>query len=373
MKTTIAFFTTTRAEFGILSSFIRKVKEDQSFSTLLFVGGTHLKKEFGYTINEINNFGFEIDGKFDYLEDGDTPFDLSKSCGKCIEQVAEIFRSNSFDYICLLGDRYELVPIVLTSILFNVPIIHFGGGEITEGVIDNQIRHMVTQASFIHLTAADEFSRKIKEMGIPENNIKTVGSLVVEQMKNISISDKQVLFKSLNLDVSQKTIILTYHPVTLKGKYSQLEQIENIFDALDEFDFQVVVTSPNLENEREVIINYIADKVKYNNKIHFFESLGVKKYHSLIPHCEFVIGNSSSGLFEVPFFRKPTINIGDRQKGRFLHNSVIQTTNEKKSIIDGIKQSRNTEFLNEISVMEYKYGDGNSASLALEFIKEKIL
>lgn len=374
MKRTIALFTTTRAEFGILASFIRKVQEDSSLNSFLFVGGTHLKKEFGHTIDEINNSGFKVTDTFDYLDQiEDSPYNLTKSSGKCMEQLAEIFKKYSFDYTCILGDRYELIPIVQSSILFNVPIIHFGGGEITEGAIDNKIRHMVTQASDIHLTAADTYSQFLVNMGIPKEDICTVGSLAVETMKNVAPIDKESLFKDLNLDLNKETIMMTYHPVTVKGEYTQLQQIENIFKVLLDYDFQIVITAPNLEAEREIIIDYINKQVEQNENMHLFNSLGMKRYHSMISYCSFIIGNSSSGIFEVPFYKKPTVNIGDRQKGRYLHPSIIQTDNSTLSIKQGIEKAKSAEYLSEIKDMKYQFGEGNSSELALQFIKNKLL
>lgn len=370
----IAFFTTTRAEFGILSSFIKKVQNDPLFEVSIFVGGTHLKKEYGYTIEEIKSLNFNVTDVFDYIESlDDTNYSLAKASGNCILQVTELFEKYSFDYVCILGDRYELISIILPSILYKVPIIHFGGGESTEGVIDDKIRNMITQASLIHFTSAKEYTKKIIQSGVANDKVFTVGSPIIELIKDSKPIPKEELFNQLKLRVDKKVVLLTYHPVTIEQDVTPLLQIQNIFEALSKYDFQIVVTSPNMESDRAIIMNFINKVINDSQNIYYFDSLGVKKYHSLIPYCEFVIGNSSSGLFEVPFFKIPTINIGNRQKGRYLHDSVLQSSYDVESIVNCIERIKDPEFIRSIHLMKYKYGDGHSSTKALRDLKKIIL
>lgn len=369
----IAFFTTTRAEFGIMSSFIQKIQKNKQFKVLLFVGGTHLRKEYGNTIDEIKSLGFEITDTFDYIQEGNSNSSIAKSSGQCMIELTRIFDKYDFDIISVLGDRYELIPIVLTSIIYNKPIIHWGGGEFTEGAIDNQIRHMVTKAANIHFVATRQYAKNIVSMGEKPERIYITGSPVIENLKKFTPIPKKELFEDLGLSDNKPVILLTYHPVTIEQKISPLDQIQNLFEAVSHFNFQLVITASNLESNRDIIMNFINNKVKENYEYHYFDSLGIKKYHSLIPHCLFLIGNSSSGIFEAPYFKVPTINIGDRQKGRFMHESVITTNYTTESIIDGINNALDETFRNKLKDMHYEFGNGNASELAIAFLEKLII
>ena len=365
----IAVFTTSRAEFGILSSLLREIKKEDEIDYYLFVGGSHLVVELGKTINEIKD-EFEITDTFDFFFNEDSPYSLSKSLG--IEQIelANIFRKYDFDAICVLGDRFELLPIVNTAIIFKKPIIHIHGGETTQGAIDEQVRHMITKAAHVHFVSCDEYKENIRKMGEPESRVFNVGALSVDNIVNNKVIIKSKLFNELKLDKSKNNILLTYHPVTLEYKFEPLIQIKNVLRALDKFNFQVVITAPNIEIDRNIIMGYIENIVNSKRDYHFVESLGINRYLSLIPHCEFVIGNSSSGINEVPFFRIPTVNIGDRQKGRIRHKSVIDVDYSINSIVKGIKIALEPNFRKRLKKMKYKFGDGHAAERILKILKD---
>jgi len=366
---TLGIFTSTRAEYGMLSALLNKIGSDKEINYKLFVGGTHLAREYGLTINEIKKNNHKISDIFDYLLNNDDPYNLVRSMGIENFELSTIFNNYNFDYTCILGDRYELIPIVLSSILYKKPIIHLHGGEATEGLIDEQIRHMITKAAHLHFVSCDEYKNNIRKMGESESRIFNVGALSVDNIINNETIDKNQLFNELQLDQSKKTILLTYHPVTLEYKLEPLIQIKNIFKALNKFNFQTVITAPNIEIERNVIIYYIEKIVNSNKNYRFIESLGMNKYFNLIPHCEFVIGNSSSGINEVPFFKIPTINIGDRQKGRIRHESVIDVGYTINSIVEGIKKALDPNFRSRIKEMKYKFGDGHASEKILKTLR----
>lgn len=364
-----AIFTTTRADFGILSALIKEIDKQDDINYSLFVGGTHLAYEHGKTIAEIKNFGFEITATFDYLLNSDSDFGLAKSTGIAVYELANIFDRFDFDFVCFLGDRFELISVVTNAILFKKPIIHLHGGEKSEGVIDEQLRHMYTKAAHIHFVATEEYAKNVRRMGEAEKRIFNVGALGIDNIVNNPKLTKAELFRLLDLDEDKPVVLMTYHPVTLEFSISPFEQIRNIFSALESFDFQLVITAPNIETDRDKIISYIEQEISQNPDYHYIESLGVVKYHSLIPHCQFVIGNSSSGIVEVPFFRIPTINIGDRQQGRIRHRSVIDTSYGIESIIKGIEKAISAEFRESLKNMECKFGDGTAAKKMVEIIK----
>lgn len=366
----VAIFTTSRAEFGILYPLIKQMSVKGGIKPLLFVGGAHLVSECGKTINEITSYGINVQDIFDYLLNGDDSFSISKSFGIAVCELAHIFRDYAFDFVCVLGDRFELLAIVNNAIIFKKPIIHISGGEETTGVIDEQVRHMITKAAHLHFVSCKEYAENLMKMGEPAWRIINTGSLNVDNIVKQNRIPKKRLFEELNLDIRKPTILMTYHPGTLEYSISLEQQIMNIFEALELFDLQAVITAPNIEVDYNKIILCIKDVVGTNNNLHYFESLGFQKYHSLIPHCEFVIGNSSSGIVEVPYFKVPTVNIGDRQNGRIRHKSVIDTDYSVKSIRNGIKKALSANFRSSLKGMKFKFGDGHAAERMVEIIRK---
>lgn len=365
----IAIFTTSRAEFGIFTSFIRALEKEKDLGYSLFVGGAHISKKYGNTVKEIKDQGFIITDTFDYLQGDESAFSLAKSTGIETVELARIFNTHPLDFVCILGDRYELLPIVLTAILFKKPILHLSGGEITEGVIDDQIRHMVTKASHIHFASCDEYALNIIKMGEPDWRVHNTGELAIDNLANTARMSKEAIFSELNLNVNKECVICSYHPVSLEYSVSPLAQIENLFAALNQFDFQVVISAPNVEVDREVIISFITRQVQGNPDYKYVESLGVVRFHSLLAQCRCIIGNSSSGITEAPFLRVPSINIGDRQKGRLRHVSVIDTDYTTESIVDALHRCATPEFASAIKSMRFLFGDGTASKKMIDVIR----
>ncbi len=365
----IAFFTTSRAEFGILSSLIREVDREESLDYLLFVGGMHLAPEFGLTINEIKNEGFRISAVFDFLLNGDDAFALAKSTGVAVYEIARIFKEYDFDALCVLGDRFELLAVVTNAILFRKPIIHLHGGETTKGVIDEQVRHMISKAAHLHFVSCEEYAKNVCGLGENPKHVFNTGALAIDTIRNIKRLSKDELFSELNLSPAKPIVLATYHPVTLEMDISPLQQIRNLFTALKPFDFQVVFTAPNMDSGRQAIVDEIRQQVKENDHYLYIESLGMRRYFSLLSHCQLVIGNSSSGLIEVPYFKIPTINIGDRQLGRIHHKSVVDTDYSVESIKQGIEFALSPDFVQSLQNMSFKFGEGFSAQKMVKTLK----
>ena len=357
----ISFFTTTRAESAYLIPLLDFIQKDNRFDFSLYVGGTHLAHEYGLTIKEIENSGHKVTGKFDYLLNGDTSYSLGASAGIAISQLNHVFEYGDFDYVCVFGDRYEILSIIQLAIIYRKPIIHIGGGEHTLGVIDEQVRHMVTKASHLHFTNCEEYANNILKMGESNWRVENTGSLAIDNIINIKQITKKDLFRDLGLKISVPLVLMTYHPVTLEYEIDSISQINNIFRVLKQFNFQVIVTDPNIELDSLKIKQTIYNWVETNDNYHSFHSLGSQTYHSLIPHCKLVLGNSSSGIIEVPYFKIPTINIGDRQSGRIKHESIIDVNYSTESIKSGIEKILSKTFCEQLSSMNYKFGDGHAA------------
>lgn len=365
----IAFFTTTRAEFGLLSGLISAVDKEETLDHLLFVGGTHLSKKYGYTIDEIKEHNFIITDTFDFISNEDNSFSLLESAGRELTQLAHIFDRYDFDAICVLGDRIELLPIVNAAIIYKKVIIHIHGGEKTEGAVDEQVRHMITKSAHLHFAICERYRENIINMGEHKERVFNTGALGLDNMINVERISKDEIFATLKLDASKQTVLLTYHPVTLEFSISVVEQVRALFDSLEGRNFQIVITAPNIDENRELIFQELMKYINSNEHYFYFESLGIVNYLSLIPHCEFVIGNSSSGIIEVPYFKVPTINIGDRQKGRICHDSVITTDYSCESIKQAIDKAVSESFKLSIKDMSYLFGEGNSAGNMVEIIK----
>jgi len=366
---TIGIFTTSRAEFGLLSNLIDGIILDNDLDYQLFVGGGHHLKDQGHSNNEIIEKKYKH-VNFDFLTNSDSKKELTKSLGTELYQLSDIFLDWKFDYVAILGDRIELLPIVQTAIIFRKPIIHLHGGEITEGAWDDQIRHMISKAAHLHFCATEEYGQNIINMGEEKWRVHNVGALGIDTIvKNQSIS-KEELFTKYSLDLALPTILLTYHPVTLELEITAKSQIENLFSALNGYAFQVIITAPNVDSNHQPIFDIIEKETKLHHNYHFIRSLGINNYQSMLKYVEFVIGNSSSGIIEVPYFRIPTINIGDRQKGRIRHSSVIDTDYTVGLIRDAINKAVDPGFKESIKDMEYKFGDGHATERIIEIIKK---
>ncbi|MGC8802356.1 MAG: UDP-N-acetylglucosamine 2-epimerase [Bacteroidales bacterium] len=369
-KHTCAIFTTTRAEFGLFLPLLKAIATDNDLNYLLFAGGTHCAWEHGQTIKEIEQNHIPITGVFDFLLNTDTRDGLIHSLGVETFQLGEIFKHYAFDMVVVLGDRIELLPIVTAAIIYNKAIVHLYGGEQTKGAIDDQVRNMITKAAHLHFTSCETYAQNIVHMGENPQRVYNVGSLATDNMVSIQRLAKDSIFSMLNLRADLPIVLLTYHPVTLHiESLSPRQQMVNIFEALEAFALQVIITAPNMDPGHDAIRSEITERTKRQSNYHFVESLGVQLFHSLLPYCEFVIGNSSSGIVEVPFYKIPTVNIGDRQKGRLRHPSIIDVGYDKHEIIEGIKKALDINFKKEISRMPYQFGTGNSAQQIVSVLK----
>ena len=365
----IAVFTTTRGDMAILSPLLFKMQKDKKIKPLLFVGGTHLNENFGKTVNEIKSNKLKIEGFFRYRNNQYNKLGLLKALSEAHTSVSKIFEKNNFDFVCVLGDRFEKLAIVNNAIIYNKPIIHLYGGEKSEGVIDEQVRHMITKGSHLHFVMCNTYKKNVQKMGEQKFRIFNVGTTAIDNLKNIKkISYKKIL-NDLKLNENKKYAIFTYHPVTLKKKVSTTEQLRNILSSLRDFDIQIIATYPGHENESDLIKKILKKEEKNNSNFTLIKSLGFKKLFSLLPHCSFVIGNSSSGITETPYFKKPTINIGERQNGRFFHKSVINSNYEKKQISNSIKKALSKNFNLKIKKMNYYFGSGKSSEKIIKIIK----
>ena len=354
----ICIVTGTRAEYGLLYWLMMELKKAPNITLQIVVTGMHLSPEFGYTFHEIEKDGFKIDKKIEMLLSADSAISISKSMGLAQISFSEAFDDLSPDILVLLGDRYEAFSAASAAMISNIPIAHIHGGETTEGAIDESMRHAITKMSHIHFTAMKSYSDRVIQLGENPMNVFNVGGLGIENIKKLQLLNKDEFEESILFKLAKKNILVTFHPVTLELNSSAI-QFQELLDAIDTLhDTNIIFTKCNSDADGRVI-NYMIDKyVSQRKNAISFISLGQLRYLSALKHVDMVVGNSSSGLAEVPSFKIPTINIGDRQKGRIKATSVIDCKPYKIEILKAFNKANDKAFLQIIKKVVNPYGDG---------------
>ena len=369
-KRRICIVTGSRAEYGLLKSVIELVDKSIDLELQLVVTGMHLSSEFGFTINEILNDNFHINKKLETLISSDTPVGVSKSIGLGVIGFAETLEELKPNLIVILGDRYEILSIAICALIAKIPIAHISGGEITEGAIDESIRHSITKMSSIHFVAAEEYKRRVIQLGEDKNKVFNVGGLGADIVKQSDLFTKEYLEDFLNFKFKSKNILITFHPETLDLNHTEC-QIDNLLFSLGNFDnIGFIFTMPNADNRSKTIDSKIQRFCFENKNSTYIKSLGQKKYYSCLNIVDGVVGNSSSGICEAPSFKIGTVNIGDRQKGRVRCESIIDVNNEQKEITNAIKTIISEEFKSKIKGVINPYQINNTSENIVRIIKE---
>lgn len=335
---TVCVVTGTRAEYGLLHRVIEKFRTSNC-NLKLVVTGTHLSEKYGLTFEEIVNDGHKIDKKIDIDIRSDTQLDIGKSLAKAIEKFSSYFDAIDPDIVLILGDRYEILGVASAATICRIPIAHIHGGENTFGVIDEAIRHSITKMSHLHFVSTSEYKNRVIQLGEEPSSVFNVGSLGVDNALNMKLLSKDEVESEIGIKFKKKNILITYHPETLKSKNQK--EISSIIKALDSIeDCFLIFTAPNADIGSEIILESIKKYVEKNqNKSIFIKSLGHLLYLSCLQFVDFVVGNSSSGIIEVPSFKIPTVNIGERQKGRVSAKSVIHCLPIYDNLCDSFEQA----------------------------------
>ncbi|CAN1521726.1 WecB UDP-N-acetylglucosamine 2-epimerase [Burkholderiaceae bacterium] len=369
VKRKICVITGTRAEYGLLRRLIGLIKTSAEFELQLIATGSHLSKKYGETYKEIESDGFSIDRKIDLVLVSDTPVGLAKSTSLGILGFADSFDSLKPDLILVLGDRFEILSAVVAAMFARIPIAHLHGGELTEGLIDEAIRHSITKFSHLHFVANDDYRNRVIQLGENPDTVFNVGGLGVDAIKNIKLLNKSELEDSLGMKFRKKNLLVTFHPVTLE-KETSLAQMNELLSALSDLKGTgLIFTMPNSDTDSRAIYSAIETFVSNNNNAYAFTSLGQLRYLSCVAQVDAVVGNSSSGLAEVPTFKKPTVNIGDRQRGRLQCESVINCKPLKEEIRLAIEYSYSPVFRHKILNVVNPYGDGGSAERIIDVLR----
>ena len=363
-KKKICIITGSRAEYGLFYPIITKINTSERLELQLITTSSHHSSEYGNTFNEIENDGFYIDIKIDNLVVGNSKTSATKSIGCLITKLADSLDQLNPDIVLLLGDRYETLGSAAAALIMNIPIAHIHGGEITEGAVDEQIRHSITKMSYLHFCSTETYQKRIVQMGEDSKRVFVTGAPGIDNIVNLKLLSRVNLEKEIHWSLSSKFALFTYHPVTLNESDLSAD-LSFVLNVLSNFDFNVIFTYANADPGSSIINNQIEKFCTKNpKKYKVFKNLGQTKYLSAMKHADLIIGNSSSGIIEAASFKKPVVNIGDRQKGRVKGKNIIDCSfNSLKGSID---LALSKKFRNKIKDLKNIYGDGCASEIILD-------
>ena len=366
----ICVVTGSRAEYGLLYWLLKDLQADPELDLQLVVTGMHLSSRFGSTYKLIEEDGFSINHKVDLGLDGDSAQDIAQSVGRGTIGFADSFGRLQPDIILVLGDRYEILSAVQAAMIMNIAIAHLHGGELTEGAMDDSIRHAITKMSHLHFVAAEPYRQRVIQLGERPDRVFNLGSPRLDNIKKIKLLKREEFEKAIDFKLGAINFLVTYHPVTLCQEGPERALLA-LFKAIDEFpSSRVIFTMPNSDTDNKIISEMIDGYVKNNpGRAKSFLSLGQLRYLSAITNVSVVLGNSSSGLIEVPVFNKPTVNIGDRQKGRLRASSVIDCEENVTSISSAIDKALSEDFQKTLRQVHHPYKSGDASKTISKTLK----
>ncbi|HEY0680477.1 MAG TPA: UDP-N-acetylglucosamine 2-epimerase [Chitinophagaceae bacterium] len=368
---TICIITGSRAEYGLLLPLMKRIKQEKDLQLQIIATGMHLSPEFGLTFREIERDGFHINEKVENLISGDTDVAISKSTGIGIMGLAEALHRLQPDWVVLLGDRFETFAAATAAHLLKIPIAHLHGGELTEGATDDAFRHSITKMAYLHFTSTEDYRHRVIQLGEDPKRVFNTGAIGLDNIKELSLLSKSKLEAELEFENIEKSVLVTFHPVTMESNSSE-KQVNELLAALDKFpETKVILTMPNADTDGRVIGKLLKDyAVAQNGRAKSFTSLGQLKYLSLLQYVKAVIGNSSSGIIEAPAFNIPTVNIGSRQDGRLKPETVIDTPPNRRQIAEAMKKAFSEAFRTTCRKSVNPYGKGNTSGEVLKQIRK---
>ena len=364
----VCILTATRAEYGLLKPIIEKMIHAEDIGVEIVVTGAHLSPEYGETYKEIEADGFHIGRKIDILLSGTSAASVSKSMGLAMIGFGDYFETSRPDMLIVLGDRYETFAVCAAATNARIPIIHLYGGETTEGAVDEAYRHSITKMSHLHFTSTEQYRDRVIQLGENPENVYNVGAIGVENALKATLFSKKEIYEQLNLQGQAKYAVVTFHPVTLENATAE-QQVMELLGALERRGELVYIITKANADAGGALINHVLDEYAATHSgVKVFSSLGMKRYLSALKYSTMVIGNSSSGIVEAPTFHIPTVNIGDRQKGRMQAQSVINCEPLCADISAAIETAEHFD----CSQIMNPYGKGNTSDTICKIIAQKI-
>ena len=369
MNRKICVITGTRSEYGLLRWVMQGIEDDPELTLQVICTGMHLSPEFGLTYREIENDGFQIDRKIEMLTSSDTSVGIGKSIGLGLIGFADSLNELQPDLVVVLGDRFEIFAAVVASLVACIPVAHLSGGETTEGAFDEAIRHSITKMSHLHFVAAEQYLKRVIQLGEQPERVFLVGGLGVDSINRLKLYGREELESLLDFNLGQKSLLITFHPVTLEVSTAahQMAELLTALAGLD--DTQLIFTMPNADTGGRNLIKMVENFVEQKTNARAYTSLGQLLYLSCVKFVDGVVGNSSSGLTEVPSFKKGTINIGDRQRGRLQATSVINCEPTRHSIAEALDRLYSSDFIANLSQVRNPYGEGGASDRIIYIVK----
>jgi UDP-hydrolysing UDP-N-acetyl-D-glucosamine 2-epimerase len=369
-KKKIAVFTSTRAEYGSLNFLLKELYKDNTFELELLVGGSHLLEEFGNTIDEILNDGYVIHRKFHFLCSDSEEDNIARSMANLTNQIGKYYIESAPDLILLLGDRFELLPVAIVSLVMNIPIAHVSGGEITEGAIDNQVRNALSKIACLHFVATEDAKFNLIALGENSERICVAGELGLDELGEMELLSQDLIFNELGLEFDKKVILATFHPETINGGITPEFLRELYTRILEKYpEIQILTTASNFDKGGEEINNLLKKLSLELNRFYYVENLGKKRYYSILKFTRIVLGNSSSGIYEIQSFNIPTIDVGERQKGRLSNPNTLHLMVDIDAILDAMDYCQTSEFSSTFLGKPNVYGGGNTTKKIISFLK----
>lgn len=368
----VCVVTGSRAEYDLLKLLMNEIKKDTFFRLQLVVTGSHLSSELGYTLQHIEEDGWEVNEKVDLLINSDSPVGVLQSMGRALPGFAESYDRLGPDLVVLLGDRYEILCAAIAAHVQRVPIAHIHGGETTVGAFDNAFRHAITKMASLHLTAHEIYRKRVIQLGEAPKTVHVVGALGVDAFKQLPLMNQNELEAALEVRLQKRNLLVCFHPVTLENDTSG-EQFTNLLQVIDGLaDTQIFFTKANADTHGRVINTLIDDYViQHPHKAKVYASLGQRKFFSLLKCVDAIVGNSSSGIIEAPCFRIGTINIGDRQTGRIKADSVIDCEPSMPGIEEAFEHLDSKAFKITLKNFIHPYGEGDAAHKIARILKKE--
>lgn len=362
----------SRADFGLLHPAYLAMQADKAFHPRFVITGAHLEKAFGNTVKFIEQANCEIAGKVKLNIKQTDPASINTYIARAVEGFSKQFTANKPDAILVLGDRYEIFAAAIAAYVLQIPIMHIHGGETSAGAFDEGFRHSISKLSHLHFVTCKEHKERLIAMGEQPKRVFNVGAIAVDNIKRVKLFDKKFLSRELQIDLTQASALLTYHPVTLEPRTS-LQQLKQLFDALNKVpELSVIFNTSNADTDGDILNQAIHEFVNNRPNTVLVPSLGTHRFLSVLANVDLMIGNSSAGLIEMPYFKHATINIGDRQKGRMKPATVIDCSNDTRSIVQAIRKGLSNEFIKECKKSKYPFGNGNTANAIVKIMKREL-
>jgi UDP-hydrolysing UDP-N-acetyl-D-glucosamine 2-epimerase len=365
---TIGVVTVARSDYGIYLPVLQEIQADSDLRLHLIAGGMHLSPEFGLTVNAIEADGFEIGERVEMLLSSDTPEGIAKSMGLGTIGFAQAYARFQPDILLVLGDRFEMHAAVVAALPFKIPVAHIHGGESTEGLIDEAIRHSITKMSHLHFVSTHFYARRVIRMGEEPWRVVVSGAPGLDNLHKFPLLSRGELRERYGFDLSGPTLVVTYHPVTLEYEHTKTH-VQELLAALEEVDLSVIFTYPNADTQGRLIIELVREFVARHERTRVAVNLGTQAYFSLMRYAAAMVGNSSSGIVEAASFKLPVVNIGNRQRGRIRGKNVIDVGYSRVEILEAITKAISPAFRASLTNLSNPYGNGHAAEKIIDKLK----